>query len=95
MKHVGYNMIYVSSSLHLHLGEENSCEKLLGRVASAGFSGQESFTCLCELVKKQRRMSGKETWIYRSLESSSDFKKENQHHRFSSPQMVFVINIFY
>lgn len=31
-------MIDVSYSLHLHSGEKNSSEKLLGRVASAGFS---------------------------------------------------------
>lgn len=34
-------------------------------------------------------MSRKETWLYRSLESSSDFKKENQHHRFSPPPNGF------
>lgn len=48
-------MIYVSSSSHLHSGGVNSSEKLLGRVASAGFSGWKSFTCLCELVKKQKK----------------------------------------
>lgn len=83
-------MIYVSSSFHLHSREDNSSEKLLGRVASAGFSGQKSFTCLCELVKKQRRMSRKETWIYQSLERGSDFKKENQHHLFFSPKWFLL-----
>lgn len=53
--YLGYHMIYVSSSSHLHSGEVNSSEKLLGRVTSAGFSGWKSFTCLCELVKKQKK----------------------------------------
>lgn len=55
MIYLSYHMIYVSSSSHLHSGEVNSSEKLLGRVASAGFSGWKSFTCLCELVKKQKK----------------------------------------
>lgn len=88
-------MIYVSSSSNLHSGEVNSSEKLLGRVASAGSLDGRALHVSVSLLKGERRMSRKETWLYRSQENSSDFKKENQHHRFSPPQMAFVINIFY
>lgn len=55
MIYLGCHMIYVSSSSNLHSGEVNSSEKLLGRVASAGFTGWKSFMCLCELVKERKK----------------------------------------
>lgn len=81
-------MIYFPCSLHLHLGEENSSESPAQRscINLVLWIEEGAFMCLCELVKRQRRMSRKGTRGYTIPRGTAQTLREK-----SAPRLFFFV----
>lgn len=84
-------MIYFPCSLHLHLGEENSSESPAQKscINLVLWIEEGAFMCLCELVKRQRRMSRKGTRGYTIPSRTAQTLREK-----SAPRLFFFLPPF-